>query len=443
MTIQGANVIIVSIKEFGNTLQGGMYMRVLVIGSGGREHALAWKLAQSPKVSQVFCAPGNDGIGRIAELVPIAVDEIERLLEWAKSTGVDLTVVGPEVPLTLGIVDQFEAEGLRVFGPRKDAAQIEGSKAFAKDLMEKYSIPTAAYRTFTEIDAAKAFIQEQGVPVVVKADGLAAGKGVIVAHEMEEALTAVEQLLQPGTQIVVEEFLHGVEMSLLALTDGKTILPMTPAHDHKAVFDGDQGPNTGGMGAFSPSYLDQSQELVEQIMKEVILPTVSGLKEEGILYKGVLYAGIMLTKKGLKVLEFNARFGDPETQVILPRLENDLLEVMQAVTDEKLSEIELAWKEEKALAVILTSGGYPGSYEKGKEISGLDANGQILEEKITIFHAGTNYQDGKWFTNGGRVIAITALGQNFDDVQKRAYQVVEQITFADQHYRRDIGNKAL
>lgn len=418
-------------------------MKILVIGSGGREHALVWKLMQSPKVSQVFCAPGNDGIGRIAELVPIAVDEIERLLDWAKSEGIELTVVGPEVPLTLGIVDRFEEDGLRVFGPRQDAAQIEGSKAFAKDLMEKYGISTGAYRTFTEVDVAKEFIQEQGVPVVIKADGLAAGKGVIVAHEMEEALAAVEQLLEPGTQIVVEEFLQGVEMSLLALTDGKNILPMTPAHDHKAAFDGDQGPNTGGMGAFSPSYLEQSQELVEQIMEEVILPTLIGLKEEGIQYKGVLYAGIMLTEQGPKVLEFNARFGDPETQIILPRLENDLVDVMEAVVDETLSEIELAWKEEKALTVILTSGGYPGSYEKGKEISGLDEKGQVAEEKVTIFHAGTQYQEGKWLTNGGRVIAVTALGQDFADVQKRAYQVVDQITFADQHYRRDIGDKAL
>lgn len=418
-------------------------MKVLVIGSGGREHALVWKLAQSSRVSQVYCAPGNDGIGQMAELVPIGADDIDGLVKWAKEEEVGLTVVGPEVPLTMGIVDRFEAEGLRIFGPSQAAAQLEGSKAFAKNLMEKYGIPTAKYRTFIDGDLAKGFIRENDLPVVIKADGLAAGKGVVVAFELAEALAAVDQLLTPGGQIVVEEFLQGVELSVLALTDGVTILPMTPAHDHKAAFDGDRGPNTGGMGAFSPTYLSGQAGLVQQITQEILYPTVQALQAEGIEYQGVLYAGLMITEQGPKVLEFNARFGDPETQVILPRLENDLVQIMEAVIDQRLSEVNLTWKEEKALTVILASGGYPGSYETGKEIQGLDVQGQVSAEQVTIFHAGTRLQAGKWLTNGGRVLAVTALGKDFAEAQRRAYQVVDEVKFADQHYRKDIGNRAL
>lgn len=424
-------------------------MKVLVIGSGGREHALVWKLAQSPRVEKIYCAPGSDGIGRMAELVPLQVEDIEGLAHWAAKERIDLTVVGPEVPLTLGIVDRFEAAGLRIFGPSKAAAQMEGSKAFAKDLMQRYGIPTAEYRVFKDAEEAKTYIREQGAPLVVKADGLAAGKGVVVAQSTEEALAAVEQMMEArefgeaGGRIVVEEFLTGPELSLLALTDGVTVLPMAPAHDHKAVFDGDQGPNTGGMGAFSPSTL-ADDELISRINAEVLEPVVAALAQEGIKYRGVLYAGLMLTPGGPKVLEFNARFGDPETQVILPRLENDLVEVMEAVIDGRLSEHKLTWTEEKALCVILASEGYPGSYPKGREISGLDHTGQIegSSSEAIVFHSGTRFSEGQWYTNGGRVLAVTALGKDFAEAQRLAYVAASRIKFAGQHYRKDIGDKA-
>ncbi len=391
---------------------------------------------------------GNDAIGKIAKLVSLAVDDLVGVVMCARDEKIDFTVVGPEVPLTLGIVDKFEEAGLAIFGPSKAAARLEGSKAFSKDLMQKYGIPTAEYRTFTDPKEAKTYIEKQGAPLVVKADGLAAGKGVVVAHDIETALQAVEEIMEAerfghaGSLIVVEEFLIGRELSLLALADGVTVKPMTPAHDHKAAYDGDEGPNTGGMGAYSPSSL-VGEELINQITREVLEPTVSALAKEGIKYKGVLYAGIMLTADGPKVLEYNARFGDPETQVILPRLENDLVELMLAVVEERLADKELVWKKEKALCVILASGGYPLSYEKGKEISGLDEKGQVQDENIIIFHAGTRFEDGKWLTNGGRVIAVTALGKDFADAQKVSYNAVQKIEFADQHYRKDIGNKAL
>ncbi|MCK4258902.1 MAG: phosphoribosylamine--glycine ligase [Halanaerobiales bacterium] len=423
-------------------------MRILVIGSGGREHALVWKLAQSSKVVEIYCAPGSDGIGKMAKLVPLAVDDLDGLVNWASAEKIDLTIVGPEVPLTMGIVDRFEEAGLSIFGPSKDAACLEGSKKFSKDLMQKYGIPTAAYRIFTDPKEAKKYIEEQGVPLVVKADGLAAGKGVIVAHDIETAINAVEDIMEDekfgeaGSQIVVEEFLVGRELSLLALTDGNTVIPMTPAHDHKAAYDGDKGPNTGGMGAYSPSNL-VDEKMIEEINREILEVTVSALAKEGIKYKGVLYAGLMLTEAGPKVLEYNARFGDPETQIILPRLENDLVELMEAVIEERLADAKLTWKEEKALCVIMASGGYPASYEKGKEIHGLNENGQVVDENIIIFHAGTRFEDGKWLTNGGRVIAVTALGEGFADAQKKAYDAADKIKFDGQHYRKDIGNKAL
>ncbi|AZR74250.1 phosphoribosylamine--glycine ligase [Anoxybacter fermentans] len=423
-------------------------MKILVIGSGGREHALVWKLAQSPKTTRIYCAPGNGGIGRMAELVPLPVDDLDGLVEWARKEQIDLTVVGPEVPLALGIVDCFEKAGLRIFGPSKAAARLEGSKSFAKNLMQKYGIPTATYQVFTDPGEAKAYIKKKGTPIVIKADGLAAGKGVVVARDLETALRAVEELMEDekfaeaGKKVVIEEFLQGVEVSLLALTDGSAVLPMTPVHDHKAVYDGDKGPNTGGMGAFSPSHL-VDDNLVTRIKSEILEPTISALAKEGIIYRGVLYAGLMLTEEGPKVLEFNARFGDPETQVILPRLKNDLIEVMEAVIDGKLADLELTWKENKALTVILASGGYPLAYEKGKLIYGLDQKGQVQDEDVIIFHAGTKYVDGKWLTNGGRVLGVTALGKDFADAKKKAYDVVKRISFEGQHYRRDIGDKAV
>lgn len=424
-------------------------MKVLVIGSGGREHALVWKLAQSPRVSRIFCAPGNDGIGKIAELVPLAVDDLDGLLAWAKQEGVDLTVVGPEIPLTLGIVDRFREAGLRIFGPTKMAAQLEGSKAFAKDLMRKYGIPTAEYRVFANAEEAKAYIYELGAPVVVKADGLAAGKGVVVAHDIATAIEAVEQMMETrefgdaGGRIVIEEFLQGVELSLLTLVDGKTALPMAPAHDHKAAYDGDQGPNTGGMGAFSPSHV-ADRTLIERIQREVLDPTVAAMAQEGASFEGILFAGLMLTATGPKVLEFNARFGDPETQVVLPRLENDLVEVIEAVIEGKLVEQHLTWKEESAVTVILAAGGYPMAYEKGNLIEGLHAlTGQVNGADAIVFHAGTRCVGGQWLTNGGRVLAVTALGSDFAEAQQKAYRVVEQIRFSGQHFRTDIGKKAI
>lgn len=424
-------------------------MKILVIGSGGREHAIVWKLAQSPRVSRIFCAPGNDGIGNIAELVPLAVDDLDGLLAWAKKMAVDVTVVGPEVPLTLGIVDRFQEAGMRIFGPTRAAARLEGSKAFSKDLMHKYNIPTAAYQVFDNAEEAKAYVHKVGAPVVIKADGLAAGKGVVVAQDTETAIQAIEQMMEAGElgeaggQIVVEEFLQGVELSLLAFVDGKTALPMTPAHDHKAAYDGDLGPNTGGMGAFSPSHVADSS-VIEQIQREVIDPTVAAMAQEGAPFQGVLFAGIMLTEAGPKVLEFNARFGDPETQVILPRLENDLLDLIEAVIDGRLTDHQLVWKEESVVTVVLASGGYPMAYEKGKVIEGLDpVTGQIEGDGVVVFHAGTRSVDGTWFTHGGRVLAVTALGQDLTMARQKAYQAVQRVQFTGRHFRTDIGRKAI
>lgn len=423
-------------------------MKVLVIGSGGREHALVRKLAQSEKVSQIYCAPGNDGIGRIAELVSLDISDLDSVVEWASDNDIDLTVVGPEVPLVDGIVDKFEEAGLRAFGPSAKGAQIEGSKAFAKDLMDKYSIPTAEYRVFSKPVQAKKYIEDKGAPIVIKADGLAAGKGVVVAQELETALEAVTELMEnekfgeAGEEIVVEEFLVGVEVSLLGLCDGQTVIPMTPAHDHKPAYNGGEGPNTGGMGAFSPSHL-VDDELIDEIRENILEKTLFALKEEGIEYKGILYAGLMLTEDGPKVLEFNARFGDPETQVILPRLDEDLVELMEDSIAGQLSGRQLSWKEDKAQIVIMASGGYPINYEKGKEISGLNEEGQLENGEAIVFHAGTRYEDGNWYSNGGRVLGVTALARDFAAAKEKAYQAVERISFDKVHYRTDIGDKAL
>lgn len=419
-------------------------MKVLVVGGGGREHALVWKIAQSPRVEKIYCAPGNAGIARQATCVNIGAEDIDALVRFAREEKIDLTVVGPEAPLTAGIVDAFTAEGLTIFGPTKKAAEIEGSKAFAKQLMEKYGIPTARYRTFANSDEAKEYIREIGAPVVVKADGLAAGKGVIVAQDVDTALKAVTDIMEnkvfgdAGNRVVVEEYLEGEEVSILAFTDGRSVVPMVSSQDHKRVFDGDQGPNTGGMGAYSPAPV-YTDEIARYVYDRILLPAVQGLAAEGRPYKGVLYAGLIITQDGPKVLEFNARFGDPETQAVLVRLESDLVEIMEAVIEERLHQVEIKWRPEAAVCVVMASGGYPGSYRKGFPIFGLDE----VPEGTVVFHAGTAEKDGQIVTAGGRVLGVTALGPDIATAIRNAYAAVEKISFQDAHYRRDIGYRAL
>lgn len=419
-------------------------MKILVVGGGGREHALVWKLAQSPRVKKIYCAPGNAGISQLAECVNIAADDIDKLLIFAQEHKIDLTVVGPEVPLIGGIVNKFTKAGLKIFGPSKEAAEIEGSKALAKSIMEKYQIPTADYRVFTETEPAIRYIKEIGAPIVVKADGLAAGKGVIVALDAETAVNAVKEIMEDkvfgeaGAQVVIEEFLEGEEVSILAFTDGEHVVPMVSAQDHKRVFDEDQGLNTGGMGAYSPAPV-YSPEIAQITLEKILKPTIAGLKSEGRTYRGVIYAGLMLTPKGVKVLEYNARFGDPETQPVLMRLKTDLVDIMEAVIEGRLAEQEIQWFDEAAVCVVLASGGYPGPYEKGKKISGL---GQA-DQNAYVFHAGTAHKDGDTVTAGGRVLGITAKGSNVEEAIYNAYREVEKIHFEGMHYRKDIGKKAL
>jgi phosphoribosylamine--glycine ligase len=418
-------------------------MRVLVIGSGGREHALAWKIAQSPLVKKVFCAPGNAGTVNVAENIDIPSDNIDALLQFATVTGIGLTIVGPEQPLVKGLVDSFEESGLRVFGPSQRAAEIEGSKVFCKDLMKKYGIPTARYESFDSPDQVKLFTKEDE-PVVVKASGLAAGKGVILCSNAEEARSAVQSIMQEkafgnaGDQVVVEEFLTGQEVSLLAFTDGKTVLPLDSAQDHKAAFDGDKGPNTGGMGAYSPA-LVFTEELKQQVIDEIMIPTVRAMAEEGRYYRGILYAGLMLTESGPKVLEFNARFGDPETQPIMMRIKNDIVPIFEACIDGTLAKQSLQWRQEPTICVVMAAKGYPSSYEKGKEISGLNSD---ENRQVVVFHAGTKLENGKVLTNGGRVLGVTALGSDINQAIKNAYSAVDKIKWDGIHYRKDIGNKA-
>jgi phosphoribosylamine--glycine ligase len=422
----------------------GIIMRVLVVGNGGREHTLVWKLAKSEKVSQVYCAPGNGGITSIATCVPLSVTDIDGLIHFAKENKIELTVVGPEVPLLEGIVGRFEAEGLAIFGPRQAAARIEGSKRFAKELMQKYNIPTAAFRSFTDATEAKAYIREQGAPIVIKADGLAAGKGVVVAQNLEEAEQAIVEAMEQkvfgdaGNQIVIEEFLTGQEISLMAFMDGKTMKPMVVAQDHKPAYDDDKGPNTGGMGTYSP-VPQIPQSVVDQAIQTILQPMLEAFKQEGIEYKGVLYAGLMVTPTGPKVIEFNARFGDPETQVVLPRMKTDLIDVLLAVVEGRLAEQEIEWKDEAAVCVVMAAGGYPGSYEKGHVITG------IPEETAhqVVFHAGTKEENGQIVTAGGRVLGVTALGKDLGEAREHAYEMVKQIHFKDVHYRTDIAAKAL
>ena len=419
-------------------------MNVLVIGSGGREHALVWKISQSPKVDKIYCAPGNAGINQLAECANIKADDLDGLLEFALQNQIDLTVVGPEVPLTLGIVDKFQAKGLKIFGPSGKAAEIEGSKTFAKDLMAKYHIPTAKYGAFTDAAKAKSFLQEVGLPCVVKADGLAAGKGVLICETNAEAESAIDDILvdnkfgDAGSRVVVEEFLTGQEVSMLAFTDGKTVVPMVSSQDHKRIWDGDRGLNTGGMGAYSPApvYTDAVNAVV---VPQVLEATIAAMRAEGRPFAGILYAGLMLTDDGPKVLEFNARFGDPETQAVLPRLKSDLVDIFLAIIDGRLDEMTIEWHEEAAVCVVMASGGYPESSDKGREIIGLEEAGAT---GAIVFHAGTKEADGKIVTNGGRGLGISALGKDIAQAIANAYQGVEKIKFENMQYRTDIGKKA-
>lgn len=420
-------------------------MKVLVVGSGGREHAIIWKLSQSPRIEKIYCAPGNAGIGELAELVPISATEVDALAAWAKDNAVDLTVIGMDDPLMLGIVDKFEAEGLKVFGPRQNAAVLEGSKVFAKDLMKKYNIPTAGYEVFEDPEKAKAYLESCPYPAVLKADGLALGKGVLICANKEEALQGVEDIMvsrkfgDSGSRLVVEEFMTGPEVSVLSFCDGETVLPMVSAQDHKRAYDNDEGLNTGGMGTFSPSkfYTDAMHlEAIETIYK----PTLAAMKAEGRPFTGIIFFGLMLTPAGMRVLEYNARFGDPEAQVVLPRLKTDLLDVFEAAIDGRLDTIELEWKDEAAVCVVLASGGYPVAYEKGYPISGLQD--QKDKQDVIVFHAGTALAaDGNFVTNGGRVLGITALGKDIDEAREKAYKAVEEVHFDKKHYRTDIGIK--
>lgn len=421
-------------------------MQVLVVGSGGREHALVWKLNKSPRVKKIYCAPGNAGIGELAALVPIEGTDVKKLTQFAKEQGIDLTLVGPEAPLTAGIVDEFESQGLRIFGPNQKAAEIEGSKVFTKNLMRKYKIPTGFFGAFDNPEEAKQYIREVGAPIVVKADGLAAGKGVMVCQQLEEALDAVKKIMEQkafgdaGNRLVVEECLVGEEASFLAFSDGEHVLPMASSQDHKPVFDDDKGPNTGGMGAYSPAPV-VTEEVHEKIMQQIMIPTVQAMKAEGRPYKGVLYAGLMIADGEPRVLEFNARFGDPEAQPLVVRMKSDLVPILEAVIDERLEQVNLEWYPEPSVCVVMASGGYPGSYEKGKVIDGLKTAARV--KKVVVFHAGTALEDGKIVTNGGRVLGVTARGSDIKEAIANAYDAVHKIKWEGAHFRNDIGRKAL
>ncbi len=417
-------------------------MKILVIGSGGREHALAWKLKQSPGVERIFCTPGNAGTAQIAENVAIPATDLPALARFAKENNVDLTVVGPDDPLAAGIVDLFNSEGLRVFGPSKSAARIESSKIFAKELMRAQKIPTAKASTFSDSDEALRYCEQLQFPVVIKADGLALGKGVIVAPDAATARSTINSMMNEGRfgdagrRIVIEEFLRGSECSLHALVDGKDYRLLETARDHKRVFDGDRGPNTGGMGAFSPAN-NWNRQLEDQFDKKIMQPLLRGLREEGIIFRGLLYPGLMITETGAHVVEFNCRFGDPETQAILPRLRSDLLPLLEATIDGKIDNYIIEWDERAAVTVVLASGGYPGKYETGRPISGLDDAAKLKD--VQVFHAGTRSANGEIVTAGGRVLAVTALGSTIEGARTRAYEAVSAIHFEGCHYRRDIA----
>jgi len=423
-----------------------IHMKVLIIGSGGREHAITWKVRKSRWVTKVFCAPGNGGIASIATCVPIKADDIDSLMNFAIDNEIDLTIVGPEAPLSMGIVDRFEKEGLKIFGPSKDAAMLESSKAFAKMIMDKYNIPTASYRTFDDPKKARKYIKETGGPMVVKVDGLAAGKGAFPCEDELQALEAVDLIetgafKEAGTKVLIEEYLVGEEASILAFSDGKNVIPMESAQDHKRALDDDLGPNTGGMGAYSPAPVI-TEDLASRVYDEILVPTIKGMRAEGHPYKGILYAGLMITEDGPKVIEFNCRFGDPEAQAVLPRLASDIIKPILACCDGTLDKVKLRWSRSKCVCVVMASGGYPGSYKKGFPINGLNKLDRL--ENIIAFHAGTREaEEGGIITSGGRVLGITALGPTIKDTIKLAYKGVKKVDFQDSFYRSDIGKKAL
>jgi len=421
-------------------------LKILVIGSGGREHCIVWKLLQSKKIEKIYCAPGNAGIATQAECLNIPVEDISGLLQVARDKKIDLTIVGPELPLSMGVVNLFEKNNLPIFGPTQEAAEIESSKVFAKNIMNKYQIPTARYRAFKDYKLAQSYLQKQSFPLVIKADGLAAGKGVFIVQDLSQAEKAISYIMKEnkfghaGNKIVIEEYLTGEEVSMLVFTDGEHFIPMRPSQDHKKLHDGDSGPNTGGMGAYSPVpfFDDKAQRYA---LEKIFKPVIKGMKQEGRKFKGVLYAGLILTDEGPKVLEFNARFGDPETQVILPGLKTDLIEILCATREEKLSRIELEWQHQAAVCVILASGGYPGEYEKGKIINGIE---KIENKQSTmVFHAGTEKNGNNVISSGGRVLGVTAWAETLSCAIDTVYEKIGQISFENLYYRKDIGEKGL
>ncbi|MCX4255321.1 MAG: phosphoribosylamine--glycine ligase [Oscillospiraceae bacterium] len=422
-------------------------MKILVVGGGGREHAIIMKLAESKRAPKLYCTPGNGGISRYAECFDVSATDIDGVVQLAKKLTVDMVVVAPDDPLVLGMVDALNAEGIMTFGPNKAAAIIEGSKVFSKDLMKKYGIPTAAYEVFTEADKAVAYIKEQNsYPTVVKADGLALGKGVIIAQNEAEAVDAVHSIMEDkifgesGSKLVVEEFLTGPEISVLSFTDGNVVVPMISSMDHKRALDGDHGLNTGGMGTVAPNPY-YTETVAKECMEKIFVPTIKAMKDEGRTFKGCLYFGLMATPNGVKVIEYNCRFGDPETQVVLPLLNTDLVDIFEAVFRGTLEDIDIKWKSECCSCVVMASGGYPKSYPKGLEMSGMDENGQV--NGVFVYHAGTKYADGKFYTNGGRVIGVTATGETLRAALDKSYKAVKKISFENAHYRTDIGKRAL
>ena len=414
-------------------------MRILVVGGGGREHAICWKLSNESNVEKIYCAPSNAGISNVAECIDIQDSDIENLLKFAKENQIDLTIVGPEIPLVAGIVDAFEKEGLKIFGPNKECAQLEGSKAFSKDFMIRHNLPTAKYKEYTNLDEAITEIDSFGYPVVIKADGLAAGKGVVIPENREDAITTLKEMMsdkkfgKAGDKIVVEEFLNGIETSILAFVDNDTIVPMVSSKDHKKVFEGETGLNTGGMGTFSPSEI-YTDELAKEVQEKILDKTLEGFKKDNLNYKGILFVGLMITEDGPKILEYNVRFGDPETQSVLFRLDTDLNKIIIAILENNLKDIEINYSKEEAICVMLTSGGYPESYEKGKVISGLEN----LDSDIVVFHSGTKFDNGNIVTNGGRVIGITAKGKTVKEAGEKVYENIKKINFEGMHYRKDI-----
>ena len=417
-------------------------MKILVIGNGGREHAIIWKLKQSPLVEEIYCAPGNPGIGQIAKVVDIGIDEIEKLVEFSREIKIDFTIVGPEAPLVSGIVDTFRNKGLNIIGPTKHAAELEGSKSFSKNFMQKYQIPTSMFHEVNSFEEGMEALEKYTYPVVIKADGLASGKGVIICEDRESATEALKDIMvtkvfgAAGSKAVIEEFLEGIETSILCFIDGKSIIPMVSSQDHKRAFDNDEGLNTGGMGTYSPNYAYNSA-MADKVQSEILNPTLRGIHAEGMDYRGIIFIGLMITLEGPKVLEYNVRFGDPETQVILPRLKTDLCKIFLHTLQQKLDQIDIMWKDEAAVCIVLASKGYPGNYSKGLEIL-ISEN---LDEGINIFHGGTSIKDGKLTTNGGRVLGITAMGGTVEAARKKAYNSISKVYFEGMHYRTDIGVK--